>query len=152
MENCQTIRKQKEYKKAAAAKEIIRKHCKDFGGALSDVETLKIAGCSRGSYYKYKREIKEEINGKGACSMSVVIGRPPFYNTPQDLKHAVDLYFESHKERPTVRELSSYLGYKDRRQFSQQRYRSAEFADVVNYAKLKFIELEHERLLTKCRK
>lgn len=52
----------KEYKKAAAAKEIIRKHCKDFGGTLSDVETLKIAGCARGSYYKYKREIKEEIN------------------------------------------------------------------------------------------
>lgn len=84
--------------------------------------------------------------------MNSVMGRPSFYSTPQDLKRAVDLYFESHKERPTIQELSSYLGYKDRHQFTQQKYRSAEFADVVNYAKLKFIELEHERLLTKCRK
>lgn len=50
----------KEYAKARAAKEVIRKHCKDFGGTLSDVETMKIAGCARGSYYKYKRQIKEE--------------------------------------------------------------------------------------------
>lgn len=52
--------KVKEYAKAKAAKEVIRKHCKDFGGTLSDAETMKIAGCARGSYYKYKRQIKEE--------------------------------------------------------------------------------------------
>ncbi len=47
-------------KKAAAAKEVIRKHSKDFGGTLDDVECLKLAGCSRNSYYKYKREIRQE--------------------------------------------------------------------------------------------
>lgn len=47
-------------KKAAAAKEVIRKHSKDFGGTLDDTECLKLAGCSRNSYYKYKREIREE--------------------------------------------------------------------------------------------
>lgn len=51
----------KEYKKATAAKEVIKKHCKDFGGTLSDAETMKIAGCARGSYYKYKREIREAM-------------------------------------------------------------------------------------------
>lgn len=48
-------------KKAAAAKEIIKKHNKDFGGTLSDKETLALTGACRNSYYKYKRELKEEI-------------------------------------------------------------------------------------------
>lgn len=46
-------------KKAAAAKEVIRKHSRDFGGTLDDAECLKLAGCSRNSYYKYKREIRD---------------------------------------------------------------------------------------------
>ena len=49
-------------KKAAAAKEIIRKHSKDFNGTLSDVEVIKLAGISRNSFYKYKREIIEEMH------------------------------------------------------------------------------------------
>ena len=47
-------------KKAAAAKEVIRKHSKDFGGTLDDVECMQLAKCSRNSFYKYKREIREE--------------------------------------------------------------------------------------------
>ena len=47
-------------KKAAAAKEIIRKHSVDFGGTLRDPECIKLAGCSRNSFYKYKREIISE--------------------------------------------------------------------------------------------
>ena len=47
-------------KKAAAAKEVIKKHSKDFGGTLDDAECLKLAGCSRNSFYKYKRELREE--------------------------------------------------------------------------------------------
>ena len=46
-------------KKSITAKEIIRKHCKDFGGSLSDDETMALAKISRNTYYKYKREIKE---------------------------------------------------------------------------------------------
>ena len=37
---------------------IIRKHSKDFGGTLEDPDVMKLCGCSRNSYYKYKREIK----------------------------------------------------------------------------------------------
>ena len=51
-----------EYAKAKAAKEIIRKHNRDFGGNLTDAETIKLAGCARGSFYKYKRELKAEID------------------------------------------------------------------------------------------
>lgn len=45
-------------KKSIAAKQIILKHCKDFGGSLTDEETAKQAGISRNTYYKYKAELR----------------------------------------------------------------------------------------------
>lgn len=48
-------------KKSIAAKDLIRKHSKDFGGTLEDPEVIKLIGCSRNSYYKYKREAREEV-------------------------------------------------------------------------------------------
>ena len=48
-------------KKSKSAKEIIRKHSKDFDGTLNDAEVMKLAGISRNSYYKYKREIKHSV-------------------------------------------------------------------------------------------
>ena len=48
-------------KKSIAAKELIRKHSKDFGGTLEDPEVIKLIGCSRNSFYKYKREAREEV-------------------------------------------------------------------------------------------
>ena len=45
-------------KKEINCKEIIAKHSKDFGGSLEDPEVIKLCGCSRNSYYKYKRAIK----------------------------------------------------------------------------------------------
>lgn len=50
----------KEYAKARSAKEIIRKHSKSFGGTLNDAETMRLAGCSRNSYYRYKAQLKAE--------------------------------------------------------------------------------------------
>ena len=47
-------------KKSVQAKEMIRKYSKDFGGSLNDVECIKIIGISRGSYYKYKKEISAQ--------------------------------------------------------------------------------------------
>ena len=47
-------------KKSLAAKEAIRKHSIDFGGSLSDADCIKLTGISRNSFYKYKRELKEE--------------------------------------------------------------------------------------------
>lgn len=45
-------------KKAAQAKEIIRKHSKDFDGTLGDKEVIKLADVSRNTFYKYKAELK----------------------------------------------------------------------------------------------
>ena len=47
-------------KKSAPAKEAIRKYSKDFDGVLEDAEVIKLAGISRNTYYKYKRELKAE--------------------------------------------------------------------------------------------
>lgn len=47
-------------KKSIEAKEIIRKHSKDFRGTLADTEVIKLAGLARNTYYKYKRELKAE--------------------------------------------------------------------------------------------
>ena len=45
-------------KKSIDCKAIIQKHSKDFGGTLDDSDIIKLCGCSRNSYYKYKRELK----------------------------------------------------------------------------------------------
>ncbi|MDO4509688.1 MAG: recombinase family protein [Lachnospiraceae bacterium] len=39
---------------------IIKKHSRDFGGSLSDSEVMTLAKVSRNTYYKYKRELKNE--------------------------------------------------------------------------------------------
>lgn len=44
-------------KKSIAAKDVIRKYSIDFEGSLHDKEVQKLAGISRNSYYKYKKEI-----------------------------------------------------------------------------------------------
>lgn len=44
--------------KAKAAKEIIRRHNRSFGGSLTDDETMRQAGISRKSFYKYKKELR----------------------------------------------------------------------------------------------
>ena len=49
-------------KKEKAAKEIIRQYSKDFDGTLADTEVMKLAGCSRNSFYKYKRLLAEELS------------------------------------------------------------------------------------------
>ena len=45
-------------KKSLECKAIIQKHSKDFGGSLEDPDVIKLCGCSRNSYYKYKKELK----------------------------------------------------------------------------------------------
>lgn len=51
-------------KKSIQAKEIIRKHGKNFGGALSNAEVIKLAGINRSSFYKYQKELIEELNNQ----------------------------------------------------------------------------------------
>ena len=45
-------------KKALECMAVIKKHSKDFGGSLEDPDVMKLCGCSRNSYYKYKKEAK----------------------------------------------------------------------------------------------
>ena len=49
-----------ETKKAREAKRVISTHCKAFGGTLDDAECMKLTGLARNTYYKYKRQIREE--------------------------------------------------------------------------------------------
>ena len=50
-------------KKSIEMKAIIRKRHADFGGDIyKDEDLIKIVGCSRNTYFKYKRELKEELN------------------------------------------------------------------------------------------
>lgn len=44
--------------KAVAIKKVIRLHSKDFDGTLSDKDCIKLIGCARGTYYKYKGELR----------------------------------------------------------------------------------------------
>lgn len=46
-------------KKGIAAKEVIQRHSKDFGGTLSDIEVMKLTGLARNTFYKYKKELRE---------------------------------------------------------------------------------------------
>lgn len=49
-------------KKSLAAKEVILKHSKDFGGTLTNEEVWKLANISKMTFYKYKNEL---LNEKG---------------------------------------------------------------------------------------
>ena len=48
-------------KKSIDAKNVILKHSKDFDGSLNDTECIKLAGISRNSFYKYKKELLIEM-------------------------------------------------------------------------------------------
>ena len=98
------------------------------------------------------------------------MGRPALYPTPEELQAAVDRYFDSckgepvfdetgapvmlrpgvqktiGKRPPTMAGLSLSLGFKDRRQFTYQKNRGAEFADVVALARLRVEMAVEERL------
>lgn len=50
-----------ETKKSKIAKEQIKKYSKDFNGTLADIECIKLIGITKKTYYKYKKEIREEI-------------------------------------------------------------------------------------------
>lgn len=49
-------------KKAAECKPQIVKYSKDFEGSLNDADIMKLLHLSRNTYYKYKKELKEEYH------------------------------------------------------------------------------------------
>lgn len=48
-------------KKAIEAKKVIQKNSRDFNGTLNDADCMKLAGISRNSFYKYKKQLIEEM-------------------------------------------------------------------------------------------
>ena len=48
-------------KKSAPCKEQIQKYSRDFDGTLTDADCIKLIGIARNTYYKYKRELREEL-------------------------------------------------------------------------------------------
>ncbi len=51
-----------ETNKSKESKKIILKHNKDFGGSLSNEETWTLAGISKMTFYKYKKELIKELS------------------------------------------------------------------------------------------
>lgn len=45
-------------KKEKECSSLILKHSIDFNGTLNDIDIIKLCGCSRNSYYKYKKLLK----------------------------------------------------------------------------------------------
>tara|TARA_Y100000593_G_C4172856_1_gene267941 strand:+ start:218 stop:613 length:396 start_codon:yes stop_codon:yes gene_type:complete len=75
------------------------------------------------------------------------VGRPPKYETPEEMQVIIDDYFDSRtKEDPcTVSGLSYHLGFEDRESFSDYGKKD-EFARTVKKAKL-LIESSYEKSL-----
>lgn len=48
-------------KKQIKCIELITNYSKDFNGTLGDSELIKLCGCSKNSYYKYKRLIRQTV-------------------------------------------------------------------------------------------
>lgn len=48
-------------KKSIISKEIIFKHSKTFGGSLADEEVIKLCNVSRNSYYRFKKQLIQEL-------------------------------------------------------------------------------------------
>lgn len=48
-----------ETKKSKEMKPLILKYCKDFNGSLTDRDCMKLLGIANNSYYKYKKELRE---------------------------------------------------------------------------------------------
>ena len=49
--------------KREKAKKEIREHCKEFGGTLTDSRVIKLCGVSANTFYKYKAEVRQELQG-----------------------------------------------------------------------------------------
>jgi len=47
--------------KEKKSRKIIKKYSKDFNGQLSDLEMIKLLGINRGTYYKYKKRLADEL-------------------------------------------------------------------------------------------
>ena len=52
-------------KKSLEMKKLIQEKSKYFNGSINDQDLIKITGLAPNTFYKYKRELLEEISGSG---------------------------------------------------------------------------------------
>ena len=58
-------------KKSVKSKQLIQKYSRDFGGSLGYAECIKLIGISKGSYYEYKKELKNtELSNEGKTPLN----------------------------------------------------------------------------------
>jgi len=72
-------------------------------------------------------------------------GRPLKYKTVKELQDAIDEYFESNPDTPTITGLALHLGFDSRQSYYNYQERP-EFLDTIKRASLK-IESKHEARL-----
>ena len=71
-------------------------------------------------------------------------GRPPLYDSPQEMQSAIDLYFAT-EQKPTITGLAINLGFESRQSFYDYEERE-EFSYIVKKARLK-VENGYEKQL-----
>ena len=62
-----------ETKKAKAAKKKILELSRDFSGSNSDKEVIAILGLARNTYFKYKKELREEREAAAAAEVAAIL-------------------------------------------------------------------------------
>lgn len=67
------------------------------------------------------------------------VGRPLKFTSPAELRNKVEEYFQTH-DKPSISEMSIYLGFVDRQSFYDYEQRS-EFSDTIKWARTKLVSV-----------
>lgn len=76
----------------------------------------------------------------------MAMGRPAHYETAEQLQAAIERYFESTPDRPTMSGLAVFLGFCDRQSMYDYQNRSEDFSCTIKAA-ISRIEAIHEQRL-----
>ena len=75
------------------------------------------------------------------------MGRPAMYNSSQELQEAIDSYFETCDNKPTITGLAYHLGFESRQSFYAYEGKEA-FSYTIKSARLR-VEANYEKMLHK---
>lgn len=89
---------------------------------------------------------KKPIKTKTAKETRPFAGRPPIYETPEDLQAAIDEYISTNIDKPTISGLCYNLGFESRQSFYDYETKKG-FSYTIKKARL-FIEQEYEKKLS----
>lgn len=73
-------------------------------------------------------------------------GRPPLYETPEDLQHKVDEYFDQDNVKLTISGLAYFLGFESRQSFYDYE-ENEQFSYTIKRARSR-IEIKYEEKLS----